>query len=104
VPVPALFAAVSPTTTFRTNAISAGGAQAVFGYFKKGARTGSVYYEQDLNRNGVADGLEYDRRVSGAGPTLGPDGVISAGEAQKAFAEFKLGLKCDSGPGYRLSD
>ncbi len=104
VPVPALFAAPSPTTTFRTSTISAGGAQAVFGYFKKAAKAGNVYYEQDLNKNGVADGLEYDRKVSGTGPTLGPDGVIGAAEAQKAFAEFKVSLKCTTGPGYRQND
>ncbi len=101
VPVPALLAAPSPATTFRTNTISAGGAQAVFAYFKAGAKTGAAVYEQDLNLNGVRDGWEYDRKVAGLGPTLAPDGVIGAAEAQKAFAEFKAALKCTSGSGYR---
>ncbi len=110
VPVPALFAAPDPTIVFRTNTISAGGAQAVFAYFKAGAKAhvdgvpdgpGVLKYEQDLNNNGVKDGWEYDRKVSGLGPTLGPDGVISSSEAQKAFAEFKATLKCTSGSGYR---
>ena len=104
VPVPALFAAPDPTTVFRDNVIAGADAQAVFGYFKRAAKTGSTEYEQDLNLNGVKDGLEYDRRINPAnplGPTLGPDGIIGAAEAQKVFAEFKAGLKCTSGPGYR---
>lgn len=35
-------------------------AQAVFAYFKKGAHTGPLDYEQDLNLKGIKDGVEYD--------------------------------------------
>ena len=107
VPVPALFSAPSPKTTFRNTggSLSASMAQAVFGYFKKAAKLGSLEYNQDLNENNVMDGVEYDRSViaghTDAGP---PDGTISAGDAQKAFAQFKAGLKCTSNNGYRLND
>jgi hypothetical protein len=106
VPVPALFSAANPKTTFRTaGTLSAGMAQAVFGYFKKGAKLGTLEYDQDLNENNVMDGVEYDRSVISGHTDAGPaDGTISAGDAQKAFAQFKAGLKCASGNGYRLND
>jgi hypothetical protein len=50
------------------------------------------------------DGVEYDRTVVAgvqyAGP---PDGVITGQDAQKSFAQVKLGLKCNTG-GYKLND
>jgi hypothetical protein len=94
VPVPALFAAPDPTTVLKDDVVSAGDAEAVFAYFKKGARTGTTEYEQDLNLNGTRDGLEYDRRVIGPGQSGPPDGVVAAADAQLAFAQFKLGYKC----------
>jgi len=103
VPSTALFKAPNPLTVFRASgSLSGAGAQAIFAYYKAGGNLGTVLYDQDLNQNNVMDGVEYDRKVSGGGPTLGPDGVIGAGEAQKAFAEFKAGLSCSSG--YRLND
>ncbi len=107
VPVPALYSASSPTTTFRTaGTLSAGMAQAVFSYFKKSAKLGTLEYDQDRNQNNVMDGVEYDRSVLAGGVTqAGPaDGTISAADAQKAFAQFKLALKCTSGDGYKMND
>ncbi len=96
VPVPALFAAPSPSTDFHDNIVGAGDPQAVFGYFKKGAKTGSPDYEADLNGNGIKDGIEYDRSVIVGSPGASgpPDGVVSAADAQIAFAQFKFGYKC----------
>ncbi len=96
VPVPALFVAPSPTTTFRDATVSAGDAQAVFGYFKVAAKTGSPEYEQDLNLNGIKDGVEYDRSVIVGSPGASgpPNGTISAADAQLAFAQFKRAYKC----------
>jgi hypothetical protein len=94
VPVPALFAAPNPLIVFADNSVGAGDGQAVFGYFKKGAKTGSTQYEQDLNGNGIKDGLEYDRSVVGPGQSGPPDGMVTATDAQLAFAQFKLGYTC----------
>ncbi len=94
VPVPALFAAPNPLTDFRDNNVSAADAQSVFGYYKKGAKTGSLEYEQDLNGNGIKDGLEYDRSFAGPGMSGPPDGVVRAQDAQLAFAQYKFGYKC----------
>jgi hypothetical protein len=105
VPVPALFSAANPKAVYRTSGVLSGGmAQAVFGYAKKGSKLGTLEYNQDLNQNNVMDGVEYDRTtvagVAYAGP---PDGVITGTDAQKAFAQVKLGLKCNTG-GYKLND
>jgi acyl-homoserine lactone acylase PvdQ len=94
VPVPALFAAPDPTVVFRNSAVTASDAQAVFAYFKAGAHTGTTVYEQDLNVNGIKDGIEYDRSVVGPGQSGPPDGTISAQDAQLAFAQFKRGYHC----------
>lgn len=94
VPVPALFVAPSPLTTFRDSTVAAGDAQAVFAYFKKSAKTGSFDYEQDRNGNGTKDGVEYDRSFVGPAKTGAPDGIVGASDAQLAFAQFKLGYKC----------
>jgi hypothetical protein len=94
VPVPPLFAAPDPTIVFKDNMVSSSDAQAVFGYFKAGAKTGTPVYEQDLNNNGVKDGLEYDRSVIGPAKSGPPDGVVTVRDAQLAFAQFKLGYRC----------
>ncbi|TAK62615.1 MAG: hypothetical protein EPO22_07345, partial [Dehalococcoidia bacterium] len=94
VPVPALYAASNPLIVFRDSVVSATDAQAVFAYFKKAAKTGSLEYEQDLNGNGVKDGIEYDRSVAAPGVSGAPDGVVSATDAQLAFAQFKFGYHC----------
>ena len=94
VPVPALFIAPNPVAVSRDGIIGASDAQAVFGYFKKTARTGTIEYEQDLNANGVKDGVEYDRSFAGPGMSGAPDGVIAASDAQVAFAQFKKGYHC----------
>ncbi len=94
VPVPALFEAPNPTMVFKDAGVSASDAQAVFAYFKRSAKIGTVEYEQDLNANGIKDGVEYDRSVAGAGMSGAPDGVVSASDAQLAFAQFKLGYQC----------
>jgi len=98
VPVPALYAANDPTTVFADDVVSAGDVQAVFGYFQHGAHAGDgSYYDQDLNQNGIADGIEYDRSlVNGhVGP---PDGVIGATDAQLVYAQFLAAFKCNKGP------
>ncbi|TAK66645.1 MAG: hypothetical protein EPO22_03645 [Dehalococcoidia bacterium] len=94
VPVPALFAAPNPLIVFRDATVSAADAQAIFGYFTKAAKSGSTEYEQDLNANGIKDGLEYDRSVAAPGASGPPNGVISAADAQLAFAQFTFGYKC----------
>ncbi len=95
VPVPALIFAPSPLTTFRDRVVGAADAQAVFAYFKAGAKTGKPAYEQDLNNNGKQDGIEYDRSVVGPGHSGPPDGVVSATDAQLAFAQFKAAYHCN---------
>ena len=75
--------------------VRAADGEAVFGYFKKGAKAGSPEYEQDVNGNGVKDGLEYDRSVAGPGHSGPPDGTVTATDAQLAFAQFKLGYHCN---------
>ncbi len=94
VPVPALIAAPNPLGEAKDTAVGAGDAQAVFAYFKAGAKSGTPAYEQDLNGNGIKDGLEYDRSVAGPGKSGPPDGAVGATEAQVAFAQFKLGYHC----------
>ncbi len=96
VPVPALIAAPDPTKAIKDSAVGAGDSQSVFAYFKVGAKAGSPEYEQDLNNNGIKDGLEYDRSIPpdhATKPWLSgpPDGAISAGDAQLAFGVFKSG-------------
>jgi large repetitive protein len=94
VPAPALFAAPDPTTVFRDNVVGVLDAQSVFAYFKKGAKTGTTEYEQDLNNNGIKDGVEYDRTVVGPAQSGPPDGTIGVLDAQLVFAQFKLGYHC----------
>ncbi len=94
VPAPALIAAPSPAGVYRDGAIGASDAQAIFGYFKAGARNGSATYGEDLDLNGVPDGIEYDRSVAGPGKSGPPDGTVSPQDAQLAFAQFKLGYRC----------
>jgi hypothetical protein len=97
VPVPALLAAASPTTTFRDNAVTPFDAQAVFRYFLAGASAGMPVYEQDLNQNGVKDGWEYDRSEDVNGVLGAPDGVVTARDAQAAMGQFAAGKSCTSG-------
>ena len=92
VPVPALFAAADPTHTFNDAVVSGADAQAVFSYVKKGAKTGTLEYQEDLNLNGITDGVEYDRTVLAPGKSGPPDGVITGADAQLAFAQVKTGL------------
>lgn len=94
VPVPVLMYAPSPLTTFRDSAVGAADAQAIFAYFKANAKAGAPVYEQDLNNNGIKDGIEYDRTVVGPGQSGPPDGAVTATDAQLAFAQFKKGYKC----------
>jgi hypothetical protein len=94
VPVPALAVAADPAAATRDHTVSAGDAQAVFTYFKAFAHTGTQVYEQDLDLDGVKDGIEYDRRSLGAASSGPPDGVISAQEAQLAFSQFRAGYHC----------
>jgi hypothetical protein len=94
VPVPALFAAPNPVGLMRDSVVGPGDAQAIFAYFKKGAKTGTPEYEQDLNADGIKDGVEYDRSVIGPGVSGRADGVVSAADAQVAFAQFKDGYRC----------
>ncbi|TAK56451.1 MAG: hypothetical protein EPO22_13640 [Dehalococcoidia bacterium] len=96
VPVPALFVAPNPLIVFKDKVVSAADSQAIFGYFTRGARTGTLEYEQDLNANGIKDGLEYDRSVVVGSPGASgpPNGVISAADAQLAFSQFTFGYHC----------
>jgi parallel beta-helix repeat protein len=94
VPVPALFAALNPLIVFKDNVVSGSDAQAVFAYVKVGAHTGTTAYEQDLNNNGIKDGIEYDRSVVGPGHSGPPDGVVAASDAQLAFKQSQLGYHC----------
>ena len=94
VPVPALLVLPQPAGVVRDNAVASSDAEAVFAYFKAGARTGSTAYEQDLNQNGVKDGVEYDRSVMGPGKSGAPDGTVSASDAELAFAQFRLSYRC----------
>lgn len=93
-PVPSLLAAPNPRLVFKDKIVSASDAQAVFAYFKAGARVGTAVYEQDLNGNGAADGVEYDRSVTGPAHSGAPDGVVSAQDAQLAFAQYRLNYRC----------
>jgi glucose/arabinose dehydrogenase len=94
VPVPALFSAPDPTALVRDNIVGASDAQAVLAYFKAGAIAGTPVYDQDLDANGVADGIEYDRTALGAAQSGAPDGVIAASDAQLALAQFRSGYAC----------
>jgi len=94
VPVPALFAAPDPTMVFADNVVTGADAQAVFAYYRKGATAGDVYYEQDLNKNGIKDGIEYDRSVGGPRHSGPPDGIVTAQDAQLALMRFRLGDTC----------
>ena len=80
--------------SFPTQIVAAADAQAVFAYFKGGAQTGTALYEQDLNQNGINDGVEYDRSVVGPAQSGPPDGVVAAADAQLAFAQFKRVYVC----------
>ena len=93
-PVPALFAAVDPTTDVRDSLVLAGDADAVAAYFKRSAKAGTAVYEQDLDGNGVADGIQYDRSSNGTGGSGPPDGVITGTDEQLAFAQFKRSYHC----------
>jgi hypothetical protein len=94
VPVPALINASNPAGEKADKIVAAGDAQAVFAYFKVAAHSGTTAYEQDLNGNGIADGLEYDRKNAGSPRSGAPDGAISAADAQLAFAQFNAGYAC----------
>lgn len=94
VPVPALFAAPDPLLVYRDADVTAQDAQAVFAYFRVGAHTGTPEYEQDLDANGVKDGIQYDRSLVGVNMTGPPDGAVSAQDAQLAFAQFARGYHC----------
>ncbi len=52
VPVPALFSAADPTSVVLDHAVSGADAQAVFAYFKAGAKAGTTIYDEDLDDNG----------------------------------------------------
>jgi CSLREA domain-containing protein len=95
VPVPALLSAPNPLLVTRDKVVSALDAQAVFAYFKASAVAGSAIYEQDLNQNGIRDGLEYDRTTLGPGKSGPPDGGVSAQDAQNAFRQFQFGYNCN---------
>jgi hypothetical protein len=94
VPAPALFSAADPLVVAKDGVVSGADAQAVFAYAKKGAKVGTLEYEQDRNASGVKDGIEYDRSFVGPGHSGAPDGVISGTDAQLAFVQAKLGYHC----------
>ncbi|TAK58020.1 MAG: hypothetical protein EPO22_11455 [Dehalococcoidia bacterium] len=94
VPAPALIGAPDPRLAMKSDAVAAGDAQAIFAYFAAAAKAGTPAYDQDLNANGIKDGIEYDRSFAGAARSGPADGVIAASDAQLAFAQFTLGYKC----------
>jgi len=94
VPVPALIAAPNPLTDFRDKVVGTSDAQAIFSYFKAGALAGTTVYEQDLNANGIKDGVEYDRSTLGPAKSGPPNGAVTAQDAQLAFSEFAAGFVC----------
>jgi hypothetical protein len=94
VPTPALFAAPNPVGLQPDNHVSGVDAQAVFAYTKKNAHSGTLEYNQDLNLNGVNDGVEYDRTVAGGGLSGPPDGVVAATDAQLAYGQALRGFTC----------
>jgi hypothetical protein len=94
VPVPALLAANNPGADLRDTVVASGDAQAVFSYFRAGAAVGKPVYDEDLDDNGVADGVQYDRSVAGPADSGAPDGVVSVRDAQLAFAQFGRGYNC----------
>jgi hypothetical protein len=95
VPVPALMGAPEPQLDLNDGMVAASDAQAVFAYFKAGASLGSPAYEEDLDGNGVKDGIQYDRSVTGAAKSGAPDGSVTARDAQLAMAQFKAGYACN---------
>ena len=94
VSVPALVGASDPRLVLKSGMVGAVDAQAVFAYFKANAKTGSQVYDQDLDGNGVKDGIQYDRSIVGPARSGPPDGVVGAADAQLAFAQFKLRYRC----------
>jgi hypothetical protein len=94
VPIPALYSASNPLGVTKDSVVSGADAQAVFAYAKIGAKIGTTAYDQDLNDNGINDGVEYDRSFVAPGTSGPPDGVISGSDAQLAFAEALNGLHC----------
>jgi hypothetical protein len=94
VPVPALLAAQNPQSAVRDRLVSPGDAQAVFAYSKAGAKMGTTVYDQDLDHNGVKDGIQYDRTMLGVGRSGPPDGIVAASDAQIAFAQVKHSYRC----------
>ena len=94
VPVPALLSAPDPHLDLSDSVVSASDAQAVFAYFKAGAKIGTQVYDQDLDGDGVQDGVQYDRSMTGPAKTGAPDGAVTARDAQLAEAQFKLGYNC----------
>lgn len=94
VPIPALFAAPDPKGLAAANVVGAAASQAIFGYYKAGAKAGATVYEQDLNLNGIPDGWEYDRSVIAPLHTGPPTGTVSAGAAQASFGQYKAHFQC----------
>jgi len=95
VPVPALYAAPDPTVVFKDSVVSGADPQAVWGYFQQRARAGTTVYDQDLNLNGIADGVEYDRTTTDiSGQSGPPDGIISAWDAQLTWSQVSAGYAC----------
>src|SRR6185369_13020976 len=90
VPIPPLFLSPDPVADVRDDLMASSDAQAVFAYFKVSAKLGTTEYDQDLDLNGVMDGVQYDRTVVGPAQSGPPDGIISSADAQLAFAQFKL--------------
>ena len=95
-PVPALFNAPDPRLDLNDSVVGASDAQAVFAYFRAGAKIGTQVYDQDLDGDGVQDGVQYDRSVLGPAQSGPPDGAVTARDAQLAQAQFKLGYSCHS--------
>jgi len=94
VPVPALINLTNPDGVVADSVVAATDPQAVFAYFSAGAHLGSTVYDEDLNGNGVEDGLEYDRTSLGAPLSGPPNGIVSAGDAQLALAQFRANYRC----------
>ena len=86
VPVPALFAAPDPATDIRKSFVTGSDAQAVFAYLRRNTHLGTALYDQDLDGNGIKDGLQYDRTVTGPARAARPTEHHTSGCAARLRA------------------
>lgn len=91
VPIPALLRGARGSS--KDGVVAFSDAQAIFVSSAVGT-TGHAYLD-DVNGNGMADGMEYDRALYPDGSVGPPDGWLSLREAQAAYLQAKQGYRCD---------